>query len=100
MGDWQLSGTFEYQPAQLLNWNNLFFYGDLEDIQLDSPTLDRWFNTDAGFEKDPNRVPANFQKRSFPFRVDGVRGFNLLTTNHELVAEHPRRAVRRSSASA
>ncbi len=38
-------------------------------------------NTDAGFEKDPNRVPANFQKRSFPFRVDGVRGFNLLTTN-------------------
>ena len=85
LGDWQLSGTFEYQPAQLLNWNNLFFYGDLEDIQLDNPTLDRWFNTDAGFEKDPNKVPANFQKRSFPFRVDGVRGFNLLTTNLSLL---------------
>ena len=83
--DWQLSGTFEYQPAQLLNWNNLFFYGNLEDIPLDSPTLDRWFNTDAGFEKDPNKVPANFQKRSFPFRVDDVRGYNLLTTNMSLL---------------
>jgi hypothetical protein len=93
VGDWQLSGTFEYQPGQLLQWsgnaigssNNIFFYGDLDDIAVDNPTLDRWFNIDAGFERDPNKVPANFQKRAFPFRVEGVRSYNLLNTNMSLL---------------
>lgn len=37
----------------------------------------RWFNTDAGFEKDPAKAPASFQKRQFPFRIEGVRGPDL-----------------------
>jgi hypothetical protein len=62
---------------------NIFFYGDLDDIAIGNPTLDRWFNTDAGFEKDPAKAPANFQKRTFPFRIDGVRGpdFKMLNLN-------------------
>ena len=60
---------------------NIFFYGDLDDIKLDNPTIDRWFNTDAGFEKDPAKVPANFQKRAFPFRIDGVRAPGLKHLN-------------------
>jgi hypothetical protein len=76
-GGWQFAGTYDYQPGALLEWGNMFFYGDLEDIAVDNPTLERWFNTDAGFEKDPARTPANFQKRTFPFRVDGVRGQSL-----------------------
>ena len=47
----------------------------------DDPTLERWFNVDAGFERDPAKGPANFQKRVFPFRIDGVRGPNLLQVN-------------------
>ena len=43
--------------------------------------LDRWFNTDAGFERDPAKVPANFQKRTFPFRIDGVRAPGLKHLN-------------------
>ena len=78
VSDWQVGGTFEWQPGQLLEWpSNIFFYGDPDDIALDNPTLDRWFNTDAGFEKDPAKVPANFQKRTFPFRIDGVRAPSL-----------------------
>jgi hypothetical protein len=42
---------------------------------------DRWFNIDAGFERDPARIPAAFQKRAFPFRIDGVRGMPLMLTN-------------------
>jgi hypothetical protein len=80
-GGWQLSGTWEYQPGALLDWPNLFFYGDLNDIALDNPTLDRWINTDAGFETDPAKTPAAFQKRTFPFRVDGVRSMPLTFTN-------------------
>jgi hypothetical protein len=84
LGGWQTSGTYEYQPGALLTWGpppngpaNIFFYGDLNDIAIDNPTLDRWFNTDAGFEKDPARAPAAFQKRQFPFRIEGVRGPDL-----------------------
>jgi hypothetical protein len=84
-GGWQLAGNYDYQPGALLgDWTNLFFYGDLSDIAVDHPTLDRWFNTDAGFEKDPARTPANFQKRSFPFRVDDVRGQALSFLNTSL----------------
>jgi hypothetical protein len=86
--NWQVAGTWEYQPGALLDWNlppgtvnNIFFYGDLDDIALDDPTREEWFNTDAGFEKDPAKVPAAFQKRAFPFRIDGVRGMPLTFTN-------------------
>jgi hypothetical protein len=74
VGGWQFAGTYDYQPGSLLDWNNLFFYGNMDDIPVDNPTMDRWFNTDAGFEKDNARTPAAFQKRSFPFRLDDVRG--------------------------
>ena len=85
VGGWQLAGNYDYQPGSLLgDWTNLFFYGNLEDIPLDNPTLDRWFNTDAGFEKDPASTPAGFQKRQFPFRVDGVRGQALSFLNMSL----------------
>jgi hypothetical protein len=81
-GGWQIGGTYEWQPGQLLEWpGNIFFYGDLDDIKLDDPTIDRWFNVDAGFERDPARVPANFQKRTFPFRIDGVREPSLRHLN-------------------
>jgi hypothetical protein len=86
LGGWQVGGTLEYQPGPLLTWGlapnpNVFFYGDFDDIPSDDPTLERWFNVDAGFERDPAKVPANFQKRVFPFRIDGVRGPNLFQVN-------------------
>src|SRR6185436_11541690 len=38
--NWQVAGTVEYQPGALLDWGaqNIFFYGDLDDIALDDPT--------------------------------------------------------------
>ena len=82
LSGWQVGGTYEWQPGALLEWpGNIFFYGDLDDIALDNPTNERWFNTDAGFEKDPAKVPAAFQKRTFPFRIDGVRAPSLRHLN-------------------
>ena len=89
---WSVSGTFEYQPGALLNWGNLFFNGNLDDIKKDNPeialqpdgTFDptkTWFNIDAGFVRATADQPAAFQKRVFPFRVDGVRGFSLSMMN-------------------
>jgi hypothetical protein len=86
---WTLGGTYEYQPGALLNWNNnIFFSGDLKDIRKDNPQIAlrpdgsfdptmTWFNIDAGFERDTADQPAGFQKRVFPFRIDGVRGFDV-----------------------
>jgi hypothetical protein len=83
-GGWQMAGTYEYQPGALLNWGNLFFYGDLNDIAVDNPTLDRWFNIDSGNERDPAKTPAGFQKRSIHFRVDGVRAYYVQLVNLNL----------------
>jgi hypothetical protein len=92
---WTLGATFEYQPGALLTWNmpggrpnNLFFNGDLKNIAKSKPeialqadgTVDptkTWFNIDAGFERLAANRPTTYQKRAFPFRVDGVRGFDL-----------------------
>lgn len=68
----QVGITYEWQPGPLLDFGNLFYYGELEDIGSGGSTLDRWFNT-ANFEKDPSRTPAAYHKRVFPTRVDGVR---------------------------
>lgn len=76
LGGWQVAATYEWQPGALLDWGNLFYSGDLNNIKSGDRTLDRWFNTD-GFEKDAAKTPAAFQARVFPTRVDGVRGDGL-----------------------
>jgi hypothetical protein len=96
-GGWQTGGTFEYQSGPLLQWSgsaignvsNIFFYGDLKNIAVKNPTVDRWFNVDAGFETDPLKAAASFQKRTFPFRIDGVRGPNLMLLNMNFVRNVP-----------
>jgi hypothetical protein len=76
LGGWQIAGTYEWQPGALLDWGNLFYYGDLSNINTGTRTLDRWFNTE-GFERIAQRTPAAFQARLFPTRVDGLRGDGL-----------------------
>jgi hypothetical protein len=89
---WTVSATYEYQPGAVLQWNqDVFFTGDLGSIKKDKPeialqadgTVDQtktWFNRE-GFERDTADQPAGFQKRVFPFRVDGVRNQALSFLN-------------------
>ena len=96
-GGWALSGTYEYQPGALLNWtvnnntNPYVFTGNLDSIKKDKPeialqadgTFDptkTWFDI-SGFERATANQLAGFQKRAFPFRVDGIRGFDLSYLN-------------------
>ncbi|MDZ4799581.1 MAG: hypothetical protein SGI92_15570, partial [Bryobacteraceae bacterium] len=76
MGGWQVAATYEIQPGPLLDWGNVFYTGDPSNVNNVGRTLDRWFNTD-GFERNNARVPAAFQTRVFPQRVDGLRGDGL-----------------------
>jgi len=73
-GGFQIGLTYQFQPGPLLNFGNLFYYGDPKDIRKGERTPDRWFNTD-GFERVSTLAPGSFHRRVFPTRVDGVRGF-------------------------
>ncbi|MDX1984853.1 MAG: TonB-dependent receptor, partial [Bryobacteraceae bacterium] len=74
-GGWQLNAVIIYQSGNALGFGNALFAGNIADIALDSSqrNADRWFNTEAGF----NRVPAQqlaSNYRLFPLRFGGVRG--------------------------
>ena len=42
-------------------------------LGVDNPTLERWFNTDAGFNRVTAQQPTQ-NLRTFPLRVDSARG--------------------------
>jgi hypothetical protein len=71
-GGWQLGGAYEAQPGPLLDFPNLFFYGDPSQINSGPRSFDRWFNTE-NFERVAARGPAAFHRRVFPTRIDGLR---------------------------
>jgi hypothetical protein len=83
------------KTGALLNWSNLSFNGDVgaaksnPEIALQRDgTIDptkTWFNTETTFERAANAQPATFQKRSVPFRVDGVRGPGFFLVNMNVV---------------
>jgi len=73
IGGWQLSATYEFQPGPLIDWGNVFYYGDdLSQINNVNRTFNTWFNT-ANFERTANRGPAAFHRRVFPTRIDDMR---------------------------
>ncbi len=73
IGGWQTGVTYEFQPGALLDWGNLFYYGqNLSDINNVNKTFDQWFNT-ANFERASAKQPAAFHRRVFPVRVPDVR---------------------------
>jgi hypothetical protein len=72
---WQVQGIYTRQSGAPLGFGNAIFTGDLKDIPLSSSerTVNRWFNTEAGFERNNQRVlAANY--RTFPSRFSGIRG--------------------------
>lgn len=71
---WQLSGIYQYQSGAPIGFGNIFFTGSFDDIALsgDERSLDRWFNTDAGFVTATAAQPVS-NIRTFPLRLSNVR---------------------------
>jgi hypothetical protein len=80
-GGWSLQGMYQGASGVPLAFGNIAFYGDINSIALPNSerTVDRWFNVDAGFERNSARQLAQ-NIRTFPLRLSGVRadGFNIL----------------------
>jgi hypothetical protein len=72
---WQLNGIYVYQSGAPLEWGNIIFTGDIHNIRLagDQQRVERWFNTDAGFEKASAKQLAS-NVRTFPLRFGHLRG--------------------------
>jgi hypothetical protein len=75
VGGWQLGAVITAQSGAPLGWGNVIFNGDIKNIALpkDQRDVDRWFNTDAGFNRLSNQqLGSNI--RTFPLRFSGIRG--------------------------
>ena len=73
VGGWQTGATYEFQPGGLLDWGNVFYYGQsISDITKVDRTWDQWFYT-ANFERTSAKAPASFHRRVFPTRVPDLR---------------------------
>jgi hypothetical protein len=72
---WQMQGIYTAQSGPALGFANAIFLGDLHNIPLpkDQRTVDRWFNIDAGFERNTARQLAS-NIRTLSSRFSGVRG--------------------------
>ena len=75
IGGWQYQAIWVFQSGQPLDFGNVLFNGDIKDIALGSGerSVERWFNTAAGFERDTRNALAS-NLRTFPLRFGGVRG--------------------------
>lgn len=74
VGGWQFNAVVIYQSGQALGFGNAIFNGDISSIALNSSerSADRWFNTDAGFNRVSNQqLGSNY--RTFPLRFSGIR---------------------------
>jgi hypothetical protein len=74
-GGWQVQGIYQYQGGAPLGFGNAIFNGDLKAIPLASGqrSIGRWFNTDAGFERNAARQLGS-NLRYMPSRFSGIRG--------------------------
>jgi hypothetical protein len=73
-GGWSVQGIYTGQSGPPIEFPNIAFYGDVHSIVLpkDQRTVERWFNTAGGFERDPQKQLAS-NLRKFPSRLTGVR---------------------------
>lgn len=73
-GGWQVQGWYEGQTGDALGFGNTIFTGDLKNVPLplSDRRAERWFNVDAGFERDNRRTLAS-NIRTMPSRFNGIR---------------------------
>ncbi|HLY62020.1 MAG TPA: carboxypeptidase-like regulatory domain-containing protein [Terriglobia bacterium] len=74
LGGWEIGPELIFHTGYPIPWGNVLFNGNIKNIPLPSSqrTIDRWFNTNAGFVTDPAKQLAD-NLRTFPTALSGVR---------------------------
>ncbi len=85
-GGWQIDATVIRQAGAPIGFGNALFIGNIKDIPLpkERRTIEQWFNTNAGFEKNSKLQLAN-NLQSFPLRFSGIRTNGQATWNFSLL---------------
>ena len=75
---WQVQGIYQRQSGPALGFGDVPFFGNFKDIALpaDRRNIERWFNTDAGFERN-SKNNFVYHVRTFPLRMSGLRSMGL-----------------------
>jgi hypothetical protein len=84
VGGWQLQAIYEAQSGTPLGFGDVPFNGNLHDIPLpnDEKRISRWFNTDAGFDKNPaNQRASDIRVMSLRFPNVRTQGQNIWNTS-------------------
>jgi hypothetical protein len=83
---WQVQGVYTAQSGQALGFGNAIFTGDIKAVPLPNSerTVDRWFNTSAGFERSSSRS-LSYNYRTLSSRFSGVRGDGINQWNLSLL---------------
>ncbi|HYP12773.1 MAG TPA: TonB-dependent receptor, partial [Bryobacteraceae bacterium] len=87
LGGWQISAIYTRQSGTPLGFGNIPFLGEFDDIRLDNPTRERWFNVDAGFRGPGGVLLEALQSnvRYFPLRFSHVRGMGVNNWDTSLI---------------
>jgi TonB dependent receptor-like, beta-barrel len=74
VGGWQIAFIVQRQSGPPIGFGNVIFTGDIKNLKLegDQRDVDRWFNIDAGFNRNAAQQLAS-NVRSFPLRFSGLR---------------------------
>jgi hypothetical protein len=75
IGGWQMQAIYQYMTGPPVNFGNVIWTGSsLSNLFIPSGQRkpERWFNIDAGFERDSARQLA-WNVRAFPLRLSGLR---------------------------
>jgi len=79
LAGWSLQAIYQGQSGPPIGFGNIIFTGSLADLVLPAGdrTVEHWFNTDAGYNKNSQQQLAN-NIRTFPLRLTGLRanGYN------------------------
>ncbi|MBI4873025.1 MAG: TonB-dependent receptor [Acidobacteria bacterium] len=86
LGGWQLGAVITRQGGAPLGFGNILFAGDIKGIPLpkSQKDVDRWFNTEAGFNRNTRDQLASNVRR-FPPRFSGVRGDDQRSSDFSIV---------------
>jgi hypothetical protein len=90
-GGWQIGSTVARQSGGPLWFNSIIFNGNLHDVPLSKSerTVDRWFNIDAGFNRNSQQQLTDYHLRAFPMRFSGIRGDGRATWDFSAIKNFP-----------
>jgi hypothetical protein len=67
----------------------VIFNGSVDDLALDDPSVAKWFNTDAGFNRVAAQQPSTYDVRTFPLRVTELRADPINNVDLSVIKNTP-----------